>query len=111
LGFVIVPEGRGRRTGFLKGGGGGVVFWFSLALHFSALHHMIFHYLELPYVALCHVTTNCCNPYNLLLSRKKTFFACLLNGLPLYFVPHLESRVALLDPHSVIQRKMAQFEM
>jgi hypothetical protein len=44
------------------------------------------------------------------LLRKKIFFACLLNGLPLYFVPHFVSRVALLDPRPVIERKMAHSE-
>jgi hypothetical protein len=40
---------RGRRIGFFKGGGG-VGFWFFLALYFFALHYMILHYLVLYYI-------------------------------------------------------------
>jgi uncharacterized membrane protein len=47
---------------------------------------------------------------SLFLFVKNIHFVCLVKWLSTLFVPHLEGRVALFDPHPVTVRKKAQVD-
>jgi hypothetical protein len=86
--------------------------WHCITLHYIALIYFTINYWY--YYTLLYIITHYCRFLRfivvlivLYLFRIYTFFVCLLNDLPLYFVLHLEMGVAPLDPQSVTDRNMA----
>jgi hypothetical protein len=79
----------------------------SLYLPYMILYHPVLSCIfTLLHIVISPVSHSCCHCFYLL--RIYTLFVCLVKWLSTLFVPHLEGRVALFDPHPVTVRKKAQ---